>query len=224
MFLTIVVAVEAGVQLLQAAIKQYPKSFHHINGARAYVKEICQEHGLKFKTVNGVAPKQLAMYIHYNTVRRAYEHGAFDLLEKPDTPYKGKKSNACRYIQKAPKGSTGSSSAPNSTLPKNTSETKRPESGQETRMEKTSDKFNVKLTDMDIAANTEENKANSDVQLIDLLEPTEVKPHTLIDLEQLEESTVASDIAALIDVFSNNVMFEDEGFNVSSILLFPKQC
>lgn len=91
-------------------------------------------------------------------------------------------------------------------------------------MEKTSDKFNAKLTDMDIAANTEENKANSDVQLIDLLEPTEVKPHTLIDLEQLEESTVASDIAALIDVFSNNVMFEDEGFNVSSILLFPKQC
>jgi hypothetical protein len=84
-------AVEAGVKIAQAAVgNRYPKSFPHINVARAHVRQICEEKKLEFKTVSGVAPKQLAMYVQYNTARQAYEAGKFTLDEKPDTPYRGK--------------------------------------------------------------------------------------------------------------------------------------
>jgi hypothetical protein len=240
--------VEAGVKLVHAVIDQYPKSFQHINGARAYVKKVCQENGLKFQTVEGTAPKQLAMYVHYNTARQAYEAGEFDLLEKPDTPYKGKKWNTRQYTQIAPSSSiesssapttahsTGSSSGSNTTPPTITDGAKQLGSEQESRTENMSGIVAVKHVDIDLSPKMEEKKVNIDGQsmgsmkqaevkiytLIDLLEPRKIKLHTLIDLEQPEEeSVVASDLAALIDIFSNNVMFKDEGFNVSAIHSFP---
>jgi hypothetical protein len=81
--------------MAQGAVGQYPKSFSHINAARAYVQKICQEQGLKFKSVNRVAPDQLAIYVYYNTARRAYEVGKFSLDKKPDTPFKGEWKAPC---------------------------------------------------------------------------------------------------------------------------------
>lgn len=176
-------------------------------------------------------PGQVAVYVGYHTMRRAYEAGKFTLAQKPKNSYRAMDPEWSGSSTKKPFKSssqtisTPTASPPNSSVefssPKrNDSKSYNPErtgGGEEKNYIQKHDQIvDVSLDELSTTSLGERAQERVPIQLVDVSD-SPCCDHDLIDLKSPELGLLSCDLIALIDIFNAEPgLVKDNGFNVSS--------